>query len=159
MLIVSPLSGSGCGTPSKWPKSMAYKWGLILTTYPSPGMILQVLGNSLKFQHLILVFQPLILVKQTKTEHTSGSETLRLFQHTFGKHTPKPLPTVYKGIPFIVGERGIAVSGCARTRGAARNFLGETGIRWNLWRLDWHVDSRIDWGEVILSMAGQPTPM
>ena len=22
----------GCGTPSKWPNSMAYKWGLILTT-------------------------------------------------------------------------------------------------------------------------------
>ena len=24
------------------------------------------------------------------------------------EHTPKPLPTGYKGIPFIVGERGIA---------------------------------------------------
>ena len=32
----------------------------------------------------------------------------RLFQHTFGTHPEKHLPTGYKGIPFIVGERGIA---------------------------------------------------
>jgi len=27
---------------------------------------------------------------------------LRLFQHTELEHTPKPLPTGYKGIPFII---------------------------------------------------------
>ena len=32
----------GCGTPSKWPNFMAYKWGLDpITTYLRPGMILQ----------------------------------------------------------------------------------------------------------------------
>ena len=32
------------------------------------------------------------------------AETQRLFQHTKLEHTPKkPLPTGYKGIPFIVG--------------------------------------------------------
>ena len=29
---------------------------------------------------------------------------IRLFQHTELEHTPKPLPTGYKGIPFIVGQ-------------------------------------------------------
>ncbi len=33
---------------------------------------------------------------------------LRLFQHTFGTHPGQPLPTGYKGIPFIIGERGIS---------------------------------------------------
>ena len=27
-----------CGTPYKWPNSMAYKWGVILTTYIRPGI-------------------------------------------------------------------------------------------------------------------------
>ena len=47
--------------------------------------------------------------------------SLRLFQHTFGAHPEQPLPTGYKGIPFIVGERGIAemgdmISGCGTQR-------------------------------------------
>ena len=49
-----------------------------------------------------------------------GCIFLRLFQHTFGTHTPKPLPTGYKGIPFIVGCGdclGCAVRVCC-------NFLG-----------------------------------
>ena len=29
-----------------WPNSMAYKWGVILTTEPSPGMILQLASNG-----------------------------------------------------------------------------------------------------------------
>ena len=47
--------------------------------------------------------------------------TLRLFQHTFGTH-PKPLPTGYTGIPFIVGQ-GDCV-GCGL--GVCCNFLGNT---------------------------------
>ncbi len=37
---------------------------------------------------------------------TNDHQNLRLFQHTFGnlEHTPKPLPTGYKGIPSIVGK-------------------------------------------------------
>ena len=35
----------------------------------------------------------------------------RLFQHTFGTHPEQPLPTGCKGIPFILGERGIAEQG------------------------------------------------
>ena len=38
---------------------------------------------------------------------TSVADILRLFQHTELEHTPKPLPTGYKGIPFIIGERGL----------------------------------------------------
>ena len=38
---------------------------------------------------------------------------LRLFQHTFGTHPEQPLPTGYKKIPFIVGERGIAERVCS----------------------------------------------
>ena len=52
-------------------------------------------------------------------------ESLRLFQHTELEHTPKPLPTGYNGIPFIVGERGIAERVC--DIGVCCNFLGE---RW-----------------------------
>ena len=33
---------------------------------------------------------------------------LRLWTNTPLEHTPKPSPTGYKGIPFIVGEGGIA---------------------------------------------------
>ncbi len=33
---------------------------------------------------------------------------VRLFQYTFGTQPGQPLPTGYNGIPFIVGERGIA---------------------------------------------------
>ena len=48
---------------------------------------------------------------------------LRFFQHTFGTHPEQPLPTGYKGIPFIVGQGdcrlGCAISGCV-----VRNFLG-----------------------------------
>ena len=32
--------------------------------------------------------------------------------HRTGTHPEKPLPTCYKGIPFIVGERGIAERVC-----------------------------------------------
>ena len=45
---------------------------------------------------------------------------LRLFQHTELEHTPKPLPTGYKGIPFIVGQGDCL--GCAL--GVCCNFLG-----------------------------------
>ena len=39
---------SGCGTPTKkWHHFMALKMGVILITYPSPGMILQVRPPSL----------------------------------------------------------------------------------------------------------------
>ena len=30
-------------------------------------------------------------------------KVLRLFHHTFGTHPEQPLPTDYKGIPFIAG--------------------------------------------------------
>ena len=51
---------------------------------------------------------------------------LRLFQHcTPLEHTPKPLPTGYKGIPFIVGERGIAERVCC-------NFLGFGGRKFSI---------------------------
>ena len=36
-------------------------------------------------------------------DNTYNLLSLRLFQHTELEHTPKPLPTGYKGIPFIVG--------------------------------------------------------
>ena len=36
----------------------------------------------------------------------SGGNSLRLFQHTFGTHPEQPLPTGYKGIPFIIGVAG-----------------------------------------------------
>ena len=41
MVISKSPKGSGCGTPSKWPNFMTYKWGW---SYPltNPGMILQV---------------------------------------------------------------------------------------------------------------------
>ena len=43
MVIVSPKSPRwGCGTPSRWPKFIAYKLGWILTTETGPGMIPQV---------------------------------------------------------------------------------------------------------------------
>ena len=45
---------------------------------------------------------------------------LRLLQHTELEHTPKPLPTGYSGIPFIVGQ-GDGL-GCAL--GVCCNFLG-----------------------------------
>ncbi len=35
---------------------------------------------------------------------TEGFKILRLFQHTFETHPEQPLPTGYKGIPFIVGQ-------------------------------------------------------
>ena len=53
-------------------------------------------------------------------------ETLRLFQHTELEHTPKPLPTGYNGIPFIVGERGDAERVC--DIGVCCNCLGETEL-------------------------------
>ena len=38
--LISPLGIGQRGTPSKWPKLMASKWGCLLTTEPSrPGMI------------------------------------------------------------------------------------------------------------------------
>ena len=39
--------------------------------------------------------------------YTTCSWWLQVLIHTPLEHTPKPLPTGYKGIPFIVGERGI----------------------------------------------------
>ena len=56
--MVSKSPNWGCGTPSKWPNFMAYlyiyiyKWGMILSTYVRPGMILQV------YQQLIEVLSP-----------------------------------------------------------------------------------------------------
>ena len=43
-------------------------------------------------------------------------------QHTELEHTPKALATGYYGIPFIVGERGIAERVC--DIGVCCNFLG-----------------------------------
>ena len=38
------------------------------------------------------------------TEKPEFVVLLRLLQHTELEHTPKPLPTGYSGIPFIVGQ-------------------------------------------------------
>ena len=38
-----------------------------------------------------------------KLGNKKDTNILRLFQHTFGTHPEQPLPTGYKGIPFIVG--------------------------------------------------------
>ena len=53
---------------------------------------------------------------------TSAKELLflRLFHHTFGTHPEQPLPTGYKGIPFIVGQGdflGCALGVCCNFRG------------------------------------------
>ena len=42
--------------------------------------------------------------------------------HPTGTHPEQPLPTGYNGIPFIVGERGIAERVC--DIGVCCNFLG-----------------------------------
>ena len=40
--------------------------------------------------------------------HLVGTITLRLFHHTFGPHPQTFTKRRFSGIPFIVGERGIA---------------------------------------------------
>ena len=53
---------------------------------------------------------------------------LRLFQHTLGTHPEQPLPTGYKGIPFIVGYGDCP--GCVLR--VCCNFLGNRNSKKNL---------------------------
>ena len=52
----------GKRSPSKWPNFMAYKSGVILTTYPSPGMIRRA-SKSRKFHVSVLFFRWSVAVK------------------------------------------------------------------------------------------------
>ena len=57
-------------------------------------------GNGKKYQmHLTLEKCRGKMVMDAQIKY----RILRLFQHTFGTHPEQPLPTGYKGIPFIVG--------------------------------------------------------
>ncbi len=59
-------------------------------------------------------------------------------EHTFGTHPEQPLPTGYKGIPFIIGYGDCL--GCAL--GMCCNFLGERA--W-FWEKGYQLESLIIW--------------
>lgn len=77
--IVSPLRIGLFCSPSKHGLSMVYKWGVILTTKPSPGMILQLASKGF---FLPLFFAPQVLYIQVyrsaclSSQHSTPGERL-----------------------------------------------------------------------------------
>ena len=84
------------------------------------------MGGSTTSGSPILLEISLYLLGATKIVPPCGWFSPRLFQDIELEHTPKqPLPTGYNGIPFIVGDRGIAERVC--DIGVCCNFLGFAG--------------------------------